>query len=250
MITNIALRELKTLFYSPLAWSILAVLQAILAYIFLSQVEMFLSLQARLATFAAAPGLTDLVVIPLFTSAAIILLLTTPLLTMRLVSEERRNQTLSLLLSAPVSNVEIILGKFLGIYGFFLIIIFLITLMPLSLLLSGDLDLGKLSGNVLGLALLCSAFIALGLYMSCLSAHPTLAAVTSFGLLILLWILDWTAGLTHQSSAWLEYFSLLSHYQTLQTGLLDSKDVSYYLLFCATFLMLSIRRLENDRLQR
>ena len=98
MIFSIASRELKTLFLSPLAWSILAVLQFILAYLFLTQIETFTTFQARLANIDNAPGLTDIIVLPLFSNASIILLLVTPLLTMRLVSEERRNKTLSLLL--------------------------------------------------------------------------------------------------------------------------------------------------------
>ncbi|WP_349432769.1 ABC transporter permease subunit [Methylomarinum sp. Ch1-1] len=250
MMMTIAQRELKTLFLSPLAWSILAVLQFILAYLFLSQVETFNAFQARLAGIDNGPGLSDIVVTPLFGNAAIILLLVTPLLTMRLVSEERRNKTLSLLLSAPVNGGEIIAGKYLGILGLLLMIVALICLMPLSLLLGGELDLGKLFCNILALSLLLASFAAVGLYMSCIANHPTLAAVGSFGLLLLLWILDWTAGVNGQSSEVFAYLSILQHFQNLQSGLLASSDVLYFILFSATFITLSIRRLEYDRLQK
>ncbi len=250
MIITIASRELKTLFCSPLAWSILGILQALLAYIFLTQVDAYLSLQSRLVNIDEAPGLTDLIVVPLYTSSGMVLLIITPLLTMRLIAEERRNKTLSLLLSAPISNTEIILGKFLGIYVFLLIIVGLISIMPVSLLSGSYLDIGKLSANILGLSLLTGSFAAIGLYMSCIAGHPAVAAASTFGSLLLLWILDWTAGLNHQSDRLLEYFSLLSHFQNLQTGLVDSRDICYFLLFCTTFLMLSVLRLENDRLQK
>jgi len=250
MIFAIASRELKTLFLSPLAWSILAVLQLILAYLFLTQIETFTSIQAQLANIENAPGLTDIIVLPLFGNASIMLLLITPILTMRLVSEERRNKTLSLLLSAPLSSSEIILGKFFGILGMLAIIVLLVSLMPLSLLVGGQLDLGKFACNILALSLLVSAFASIGLYMSCIASHPTIAAVCSFGLLLFLWVLDWTAGLESQQSSIFNYLSILKHFQNIQSGLLNTVDISYFLLFTATFLILSIRRLDNDRLQK
>ncbi|MFI3198840.1 MAG: ABC transporter permease, partial [Methylococcaceae bacterium] len=104
MMLTIAKREFKSLFLSPLAWTVLAVLQGLLAYLFLTQVETFTLIQPKLASIDGAPGLADIVVTPLYGNAAIILLLVTPLLTMRLICEERRNKTLSLLLSAPIST--------------------------------------------------------------------------------------------------------------------------------------------------
>lgn len=249
MVFTIAARELRSLFLSPLAWSILAVVQFIMAYLFLVQIEYFMQIQPRLAGMEGAPGVTDLIAAPLFGNAAVILLLVAPLLTMRLVSEERRSRTLSLLLSAPVSMTEIILGKYLGILAFMLILLALITAMPLSLIAGGTLDFGKLGGGALGLGLLLAAFAAAGLFMSTLTAQPTVAAVSTFGLLLLLWILDWAGKAGTQSSELFAYLSLLRHYESLLKGVFNSADVAYYLLFIATFLGLSIRRLDADRLQ-
>jgi ABC-2 type transport system permease protein len=250
MILAIAAREFKTLFLSPMAWTVLAILQFILAFLFLSQVETFTMLQPKLAAIEGAPGLTDIVVTPLFGNAAIILLLATPLLTMRLICEERRNKTLSLLLSAPVSNGDIIIGKYLGTLGLLLLIILLTALMPLSLLAGGELDFGKLFANMLALLLLVSTFAAIGLFVSCLAGHPTVAALGTFGLLLVLWLIDWTTGIEDQRSELFEYLSLLRHFQNIQTGLISSADISYFLLVTGTFILLSIRRLDNDRLQK
>ncbi|MBF6647308.1 ABC transporter permease subunit [Methylobacter sp. BlB1] len=250
MILAIAAREFKTLFLSPMAWTILAILQFILAFLFLSQVETFTMLQPKLTAIEGAPGLTDIVVTPLFGNAAIILLLATPLLTMRLICEERRNKTLSLLLSAPVSNGDIIIGKYLGTLGLLLLIILLTALMPLSLLAGGELDFGKLFANMLALLLLVSTFAAIGLFVSCLAGHPTVAALGTFGLLLVLWLIDWTTGIEDQRSELFEYLSLLRHFQNIQTGLISSADISYFLLVTGTFILLSIRRLDNDRLQK
>jgi ABC-2 type transport system permease protein len=250
MISTIALREFKTLFLSPLAWTVLAILQCLLAYLFLTQVETFTLIQPKLATIDSALGLTDIVVTPLYANAGIILLLVTPLLTMRLICEERRNKTLSLLLSAPISTVDIIIGKYLGILGLLLLLVFLITLMPLSLLIGGELDAGKLAANFLALSLLVTAFTATGLFMSTLAGHPTVAAMGTFGILLLLWILDWSVSMKDQRSELFEYLSILRHFQNLQSGQISSVDVSYFLLFTATFIILSVRSLDNDRLQK
>ncbi len=250
MILTIGARELRSLFLSPLAWSILAVVQLILAYIFLAQTEQFLQYQSRLAGMQGAPGLTDIVVIPVFRVTAVVLLLVTPLLTMRLVSEERRNRTLALLLSAPVSMTEIILGKYLGIMAFLLCMLALVSLMPLSLLTGGSLDFGLMLSGLFGLMLVTASFAAAGLFLSTMTEQPTVAAISTFGLLLLLWILDWAGSTgTEDKDAVLAYLSLLTHYDALLKGVVNTKDIVYYLLFTVTFLVMSIRRLDAERLQ-
>lgn len=251
MIRHIASRELRTLFLSPLAWSILGVVQLILAYLFLSQLEQYARLQPQLALLQSPPGITDIIVAPLLGTAAIVLLLVVPLITMRLVSEERRSRTLPLLFSAPVSMSDIILGKYLGVVAFLLIMLGMIALMPLSLLLGGSLDLGQFAAGLLGLALMLAAFAAVGLYMSTLTAQPTVAAVSSFGALLLLWIINLAGNSIGDegSSGLMAYLSLQQHYQALLQGVFDSSDILYYLLFITVFLVFSVRRLDADRLQ-
>ena len=248
MIKVIAQREFKSLFLSPLAWTILAILQFILAFLFLTQVETFTLLQPKLATLDNAPSLTDITVTPLYGNAAIILLLVTPLLTMRLICEERRNKTLSLLLSAPLSNADIIIGKYLGSLGLLAVLVVMITLMPLSLLVGGTLDFGKLFANCLALLLLAGAFSSIGLYMSSWAGHPIVAAMSAFGALFVLWILDWSAGLSDKPSELFKYLSVLRHFQNIQSGLISTADLSYFVLFISLFLLLSIRRLNKERL--
>ena len=251
MIFTLAQRELRSLFLSPLAWSILAIVQFILAYLFLSQLQEFLLIQNKLATIENAPGVTELVIAPLYGSATFIMMLVTPLLTMRLISEERRNKSLALLLSAPVSMTEIIIGKYLGMLGFAAIMIFMMTLMPLSLYFAGTIDGGLLFTIVLGVSLLLAAFISVGLYMSSLTAQPTIAAMSTFGILLMLWIVDWAGGKASETaSGLLEYLSILRHFEAFSKGVFNSSDFIYYVLFISLFLILSIRRLDSDRLQR
>lgn len=244
-ILAIAGRELRSLFLSPLAWTLLAVVQLILGYMFTTQVDFFLQLQPRLAVTPDAPGVTEIVVGPLFGNAALVLLLILPLLTMRLVADELRNRTLSLLLSAPVSMTEIVLGKYLGTLGFIAILIVLIASMPLSLLSGGTLDAGLLLAGLLGLFLLLAAFAAVGLFMSALTAQPAVAAIATFGALLMLWIVDWSGG----ESGVLASLSMVRHYEPLLRGIVSTRDLAYYLIVIVTFLALTVRRLDAYRLQ-
>ena len=245
----IAGRELRSLFLSPLAWTLMAVVIGILAWVFLVLVEDFLRMQSQLMTLGGIRGVSDLIAVPLLSLAAWILLMVTPLLTMKLISDERRMRTLPLLLAAPVSSAQIVLGKYLAVLSFLLLIVGLIALMPLSLILGTDLDLGKLASGVLGLSLLVAGFAAVGLYFSSLTAQPVVAAATTLGLLILLWIIDSTPATAGALSAVFGYFSLLRHFEALLSGLFNSADVIFYLLFITFFLGLTIRHLDNQRLQ-
>ena len=247
MIFTIGLRELKSLFLSPLAWSILAVVQLILAYLFLGRIEIIQLYQAQLMAMDGAPGVTEIILPDLLGNAAIILLLVVPLLTMRLVAEERRNRTLSLLFSSPLSMTEIVLGKYLGILLFLLVLLVLIALMPLSLLAGARLDFGLLAAGFLGLALLLAGFAAVGLFMSTLTQYTTVAAISTFGALLLFWILDWS-GQGFAGGNWLAYLSLFNHYKPFLDGIFDSADAVYHVLLITTFLVLSIHRLDADRL--
>jgi ABC-2 type transport system permease protein len=246
----IAGREFRNLFLSPLAWTMLGVLQFILGFMFLAQLDYYLVLQPRFAGLSDVPGVTDAVVAPLFGNAGVILMLVTPLLTMRLVSEERRNRTLSLLFTAPVSMTEIILGKYLGVIAFLFVIIGMLSLMPASLYLGGMLDTGKILSNLLALVLLVSAYAAVGLYMSTLSTHPTVAAISSFGAILVLWILDWSSQSDEKVGGVLQYLSMLRHYESMLRGLVSTTDICYFVLFISLFLVLSIQRLDSDRLQQ
>ncbi len=245
----ITLRELRSMFLSPLAWTMLAVLQFILAWIFLVQVEEFLEIQPRLATLATVPGITDLVAIPLLNSAALIILLLIPFLSMRLFSDEYRSGTFCLLLSAPISPTAIVLGKYLALIIFLAVTVVLTAAMPLSLLLGGNLDLGKLAAGVLGLELVLAAFAAIGLFFSSITSRPTVAATGSYGLLLFLWIINLASGAEGKGSLLFAWISPITHLQNMFSGLVTSADLSYFLLLILTFLALCVGRLSSRTTQ-
>ena len=247
MIFTIAKKEFRSLFLSPLAWVILAVIQIILAWSFFTSIDVFFNIQSELSTMPNAPGVTDLIISPLYEVASVVLLMITPLLTMRLISEERRNATMSLLLSAPVSISEIVIGKYLGLLFFICTILLLIILMPLSLSMGTELDYAKLFSGALGLLLIIAAFSAAGIYMSSLTENPMIAAISTFGLLLLLWMININS--TSAGDNTLSYLSLHTHFTAMLRGILNTRDIAYFLLFIIGFVTLTIRQLETQRLQ-
>lgn len=247
---KLAYNELYRLFLSPLAWLILALTQLIMAYLFLTHIDYFMQIQPKLSAIPGAPGVTELIAMPLLNNMALILLLISPLITMRLIAEERRNDSLPLLLSAPVSVSQIILGKYLGTMGFFIILLLMVSLMPLSLSIGTELDYGLIASGLIGLGLLVAAFCAIGLFLSSLTKQPTIAAMSTFSVLFLLWIIDWAANTqaAENSTGVLNWLSLLRHYEPLLRGDINSSDIAYYLIIIISFLALSIHRLNMQRI--
>lgn len=245
MILTLARKELYSLFAMPSTWFLLGGLQFIFAWFFLLRLDDFLQVQTQFAQIANAPGATQAVVAPVFVTLGLILLMLVPMFTMRLLAEERRNQTLTLLLTAPISELQIVLGKFIGLLLFLLLVIAGCTLMVLTLSLGTHLDMGLLLCNALGLVLLVAAYAALGLYASSLTSHPAIAAISSLAVLFGLLLLD--MSVTSSNNLW-RALTPTSHFHSFNMGLFNSADLVYFVLFSGVFLALTVRRLRNNRL--
>ena len=245
MIKLLALRELRSLFAMPSTWFVLAALQFIFAWFFLARLEAFLEIQPQLAQLANPPGVTITVAAPMFNTVALLLMMLVPMFTMRLIAEERRNQTFALLLSAPLSGCHIVLGKFFGLLVFLAVLITGVPLMLYTLALGTALDHGLLLSNLLGLLLLTASYVAVGLYVSALTSQPVAAAIGALAVLAGLWLAD--IGAASEDSPW-HFISPLHHFQNFNVGLLDSGDAAFFVLFSAVFLLLAIRRIHNNRI--
>ena len=245
MILTIAHKEFRSLFSTPSTWLILGALQFIFAWFFLARLDAFMQVQAQLAQIANAPGATLAVATPLFGTLALILMMLVPVFTMRLFAEERRNQTLALLMTAPVSGMHIVLGKFFGLMLFLLLIVASCTLMVLSLAAGTQLDIGLLLSNALGLLLLAASYAAIGLYISSLTTQPVVAAITALAALFGLWLVE--VSTVDNDIAW-RMIAPTSHFQNFNVGLLNSADMVYFAVCIAFFLLLTIRRIHNNRI--
>lgn len=255
MILTIAGKELKSLFASPLAWMVLTAVQLIAGYAFLKRLDDFLQIQPQLVQLASPPGVTDLVVGPLYATTALVLLFAVPLLAMRSIAEERRNQTMVFLTSAPLSITQIVLGKFLGLVVFIVLIDVLITAMPLSLARSTQLDYGLIAALAGGVLLIAAGFAAVSLYISSLTTYPMAAAFGAFATLLLMVLMGEAAGDGLRARGWTvpaalaQVFSPLKNFEPLGKGVIDTYAIACAVLLIVFFIVLAVRRLDGRRLR-
>jgi len=247
MIINVARKELQSLFASPMGWIILALLMLAFGSFYLQGVNNYFEVMSGSIRPAERVGVTIFVGQTVYGIASFLMLFAVPLLSMGLISGERKSQTLPFLFSAPISLTEIVVGKFLGLIIFLGILVIYILLMLSTLNIWSDIDFGYLLSNSLGLILLAASFSALGIYFSSLTSQPIVAAILSFIALFALMGLDKFFG--SQPNHWFGYISLMKHFQSFSRGIIDSKDIIYFILFITTFLVLTIRRLDSDRLR-
>jgi len=192
-------------------------------------------------------GLTRFVFSSLFLNLSIVLVFLVPLLTMRSFAEERKLDTLELLFTYPLSDFDIVFGKFLGVLWFFKMT-FIPPLLYLGLIyaMGGRMDAGPLLAAFLGFGLLGAAYLALGLFVSTLTENQVISAIVTFGLLLIFWIFDWMAGLVEGPwSAFLTALSPLSHYREFTLGILDLSHLVYFCFFLFYFLFLALRSIET-----
>lgn len=243
MIRLLMLREWRSLLGQPATWWLLALLQFVFAWFFLARTEYFLEIQPQLAQLANPPGATQTIAVPLFNILALLLLILTPLFTMRLIAEERRNHSWPLLQAAPISAGQILLGKALGLWLLLALVVLSAPLMVLLLSVGTQLDVGLLFSNTLGLLGLLGCCVALGLYCSSLTAHPVVAALSALIVQAGLWLAD---ILSNDENAPWHVLSPMHHFQNFNNGLLDSRDAAFFVLFSAGFLLLTWRRLARS----
>lgn len=193
-------------------------------------------------------NLTEMVLRPFFMDISVILLLIAPLLTMRVYAEERKSGTLELLFTYPITDRATLLAKFAAVASTLGVI--LLGTLP-SILLLGYI--GKPSwpcvfSGYLGMFLLGGAFLALGIFTSALTQNQIIAAILSFGALLMFWVIGWLRSFVGPNAASvISYISITRHFDTFAKGVLDSRDLVYYFAFILVFLFLALRQIESCR---
>lgn len=244
-------KELYSLFASPIFYVVAVTFLLISGYFLYSAVAYYnlLSFQASQNPMALKQlNVTDMVVRPFLMDVSIVLLLISPLLTMRLYADERKSGTMELLFTYPVSDLTTLLAKFSGVVSAFLII--LAGTLPGMFLLDyvGDPNWKALLCGYLGVALLGGAFLSLGIFTSSLTQNQIVAAVLSFGALLMFWIIGWAKNLVDPGMGqFVEYISITKHFESFTKGVLDSRDLIYYVFFMMLFLFFTLRQMESHR---
>lgn len=243
----IARHEWRRLAVQPFAWTLVAVVVALMAWQFLLSLDAFLQIAPKLGGMKDAPGVTDLVALPLLRSYSNLLVLVVPLVTMRTFAGERRAHTLPLLLASGVGNRRVVLGKYLGALGFVLLLTGLVALMPLVLGFGSAIDFGRIAAALLGLALFAAALTAIGLTCSAWSSQPALAAAAALAICSLLAVVDAGARMQGVANAGINYLALPTHLEPFFRGLVASVDIVYFILIVVVALALATRRLDALR---
>lgn len=244
-------KEILNFFVSPIAYAFLAGFLVLAGFFFWANCS-FLSLLSVQASgqpmLAERINITDVVVRPLIQNMAIVLLFTVPLLTMRLFSEEKRSGTIELLLTYPIRDVAVMLGKYMAA-GLILLLALACTAPSLIILLQlGTPDMGPLVSGYLGLALLGAAFISLGMFISSTTENQIVSATITFVAALMFWILSWASSFTGKTVGQiLSQVSILEHMESFNKGILSLSDISFFVLFSAFFLFLTLRSIETQR---
>ncbi|PYN04158.1 MAG: ABC transporter permease [Candidatus Rokuibacteriota bacterium] len=244
-------KEMRLYFTSPVAWVVFTMFLLIGGYFFYS-IFAFYTLASMQSAMNPAMGrdlnVSDSVMRPLFSNISVILLLLMPLVTMRLFAEERRSGTIELLLTYPVRDGAVLAGKYLAAFALYAIMIALTLLYPGIVVYFARLEWGPVLTGYLGLLLMGGTFIAVGVCASSLTENQIVAAITTFGVLLLLWVLGWSADYAGGTAGRvLQHLSLLEHNDSFAKGVLDTKDIIYYANFIVLALFLTLRSLEARR---
>ena len=225
-------KELKIYFSSPIAYSVSFIFLLIVGYFFYSNVAYFSLISLQAGQGFMGLNLIDWVVRPMLGNMGIVLLLILPLLTMRLFAEERSHGNLELFLTYPLRDMEVVLGKFFGCLSVYTLMLLFTLLYPLLLYLIGRTDISPFFTGYLGIFLMGSTFIALGLFVSALTGSQIVAAVVTFGMSLLFWIINWAAHFTEPPlSKILEAVSIINHFENFSKGIIDTADIVFYLSF-------------------
>lgn len=244
-------KELTNFFSLPIAYAVIGSFLLIAGFFFWANVSFMslLSLQAASSPMLMQRiNMTDMVVRPLIQNMGVILLFLMPLLTMRLFAEEKKSGTIELLLTYPISDPAVLLGKFGAVLVVLLIMLAGTFPMILGIVALGTPDAGPMIGGYLGLFLMGAAFMAMGMFISSLTENQIVSAAVSFGAALLFWILNWTSTFTGEAlGEIIRQLSILEHLETFNKGVLSLSDVSFFVLFSAFFVFLTSRSIETSR---
>jgi ABC-2 type transport system permease protein len=244
-------KEMRLYFTSPVAYVILAIFLIIAGYFFYS-IFAFFTMASMQAAMNPQMGrdltVTDSVMRPLFSNISVILLLLIPLVTMRLFAEERRSGTIELLLTYPVRDGAVLVGKYLAALAMYAIMLVFTLLYPALLFYFARVEWGPLVTGYLGLLLMGATFLSVGIFASSLTENQIVASLITFGTLLIFWVIGWSAESV--GGVWgrvLSDLSILEHYDTFSKGVLDTKDIVFYVNFTLLGLFLTLRSLEARR---
>lgn len=243
-------KELGSYFVSPIAYLLLAMFAVVFGFFFWNAVGYFVfaGMEAEMRGGMFPMNINEQVIRPLVSNVSVIGLFLIPMITMRLFAEEKRNGTIELLVTAPIRDFEVVLGKWLAAVILYIGMLLLTALNFAWLFRYGNPDWKPMAAAYLGLLLQAGALLALGTFISTLTRNQIIAGSATFGVCLLLWVLEWVSE--YDSSTWsrvLAYLSVLTHFESFAKGLLSINDAVFYITAIFLGLFLTERSLESLR---
>ena len=248
-VVTIAGKELRSYFGSPVAWVLMGFFAVIFGYFY----NVYLDYFVRSATQSqfGAPAATNVnndMIRPLLGNASVLILFLLPVITMRTYAEEKRSGTIELLLTSPITDLDITLGKFIGAVGVYMGLLAVTVVYVAVLFGLGSPEIRPLIAGYLGLVLLGSCFISLGLFISSTTKNQVVAAAVTFIVALLFWIINWFAdSVGPTTGAILNYLSVTQHFDDFSKGVIDTKHLIFYLSFITFGLFLTLKSVDTER---
>jgi ABC-2 type transport system permease protein len=243
-------KELRSYFVSPVAYLLLAMFAVVFGFFFWNILGFFIyrGMESQMRGSMYPMNVNEEVIRPLLSNVSVIGLFLIPMITMRLFAEEKRTGTIELLATSPIRDGEVIIGKWLASVALYAGMLLLTALNFLFLFKYGQPDWKPLVIGYLGLLLQAGALLAIGTFISTLTKNQIIAGAATFGVCLLLWVLEWVSG--YETATWarvLSYMSVITHFESFAKGLLDLKDALYYLTLIFLGLFLTARSMESLR---
>ncbi len=249
-ICTIYRRELKSYFASPIAYLLLVVFSLIFGYFFYVATAIFVSrgMESQMMGQSTPMDVNEWVIRPLLMNVSVIALFMIPMISMRLFAEEKRSGTIELLMTSPIRDIDILLGKWFAALTMFAAVLAISGVNLGFLFAYGKPDWRPILIGYLGLLLQGGALLSIGTLISTMTKNQIVAGGATFAVCLLLWILDWVSS--YETAVWakvLSYLSVVTHYEPFSKGVLDSRDVIFYLSVIFLGLFLTARSMESAR---
>lgn len=247
-VLTIAGKELRSYFTSPVGWVVMGFFALLFGYFFFAHLDFFVRRSMQSAMGGGPVNVNQDMIRGVFSNATIIILFLMPMITMRTYAEEKRSGTIELLLTSPVTDIEIVLGKFFGAVGFFVALMG-VTMLDMSLVfIFGNPEWKPVLTAYLGLLLMGGTFISIGLFVSSTTKNQVVAGAATFVVLLLLWVISWVgSSFGPNTAAVLSYLSITEHFDDFGKGVIDTKHVLYYLSVTAFGLFLTVKSVDTER---
>jgi len=244
----IARKELRSYFASPIGYVIVGLFALLFGWFFYAYLGFFVRSSEQMMMGGRTPNLNQDMVRGVLLNSAVIILFVMPMITMRTYSEEKRSGTIELLLTSPVSDVQIILGKFFGAMGLYAAMLGVTLLYIAILFWYGNPEWKPIAAGYLGLLLMGGCFVSMGLLVSSLTKNQIVAGIVTFALFLFLWVINWigeTAGPVGREIV--SYLSITEHFDDFARGVIDTKHLVYYLSFITFGLFLTAKSVDSER---